>query len=281
VSESDQKPLDACDPKALQAQAKDLCKDITVADILGKEPSGDISIRAQRVIMAPQPRLNLALGDIESMSKVTGALKPTAIVWNEQQICLMTRDRNSYVVFRPEIDPMAASFFKHEGTKKRGGSIFFGIQGTNVWEGEFEPVVFAKRTLFKFFKEHKTDLPDHVVAAIKNMQYSETKKTDEEMLAIDSDDKRTVTEERSNTNIPKEFTVTMQLTKEISADLRFEAKVGNVIDRNGYETKEKGIQLRCLNAREVLRDMMENYLAQLPADIPRYYGMLSLGEPRD
>jgi hypothetical protein len=265
------------DGSELAIQPKKPVEDITVGDILGGQPSGDVSIRAQRVIMAPQPRLNLALGDIQSLNEVTKALKPVGIVWNEQQINLMTRDRTSYVVFKPELNQAAAMFFDAEGKKKNGISEF----SPSVWEGEFEPIVFTKRNLIKFLKTYKAAFPQELQDAIKNMKVTETKAQGEEMLDLESDDQRTVLEERTQTNIPKKFFVHLQLTKEISADLELEAGVAKLKDRYDNDTGKNGIELRCINGRQVMRDMMENYLAQLPENIPRYYGKMTLGEPKE
>lgn len=40
------------------------------------------------------------------------------------------------------------------------------------------------------------------------------------------------------------------------------------------------IELRCLNARAVLRDMIQAVLPQLPPDIPRYCGAMEIEQGR-
>ena len=233
-------------------------------------------IEIKNLIVSPMTRLSLAMGDIESLLQVSNEMEIKGIVWNERGISLLTDDRNTSIVFRPEIQENVEMFFEREG-KKEKGNIWEGTQ--TVWEGDCGAVVFSKRNLLAFIKQNKALITKETEDAIKNLKVSETKSQNEQMLDIDSDDQVTITEERSVTNIPKQFTIHMLVAPGMSADLIFEAKVADLKNDYGHNSGKKGIQLRCINARSVMHDMMQGYVKQLPAEIPRYYGAMLLGEP--
>jgi len=56
----------------------------------------------------------------------------------------------------------------------------------------------------------------------------------------------------------------------------FEVSVVTLKDKYDNDTNKKGLVLRCLNARNVLQDMMQQITSKLPKNIPLYYGALSL-----
>jgi len=244
----------------------------TANEILGRN-----LVRIDNLMVSPLPRLNLAMGRIESLIDLSKNIAVKGIVWNERKICLLTDDRNTFIIFKPEVEKDAEMFFELEGKHKKG-DIWIGYQ--SVWDGECAPVSFTKQRLLKFIKQHKALITKETEDAIKNMRITETKAQNEEMLSLDSDDHVTTIEERYVTNIPRQFTIHMPLAPNVSADLMFEAEVVEMKD--DYDRKKgKGIQLRCINGRQVMKDMMENFVAQLPENIPRYYGEMMLGEPKD
>ena len=72
--------------------------------------------------------------------------------------------------------------------------------------------------------------------------------------------------------------VAMQISRDFTADVEFEATLKEPTDEYGSRKKGKCIELRVMNYRPVLRAMMESYLKQLPEEIPKMYGSMRLGD---
>jgi len=105
------------------------------------------------------------------------------------------------------------------------------------------------------------------------MRVTEKKTEDSEMLSLEDDDNvRTVTEEVKATNIPRNFKALMPLFGGFSIELDFEACVKKKQDSYGRTGKTNVIELRVTNAREAIRQVMEEILKQFPEKIPKYYG---------
>lgn len=229
------------------------------------------SIEVKTLIVGAAPRLRLLAGEARGFVELA-ASEPhvRAVVWNEQRVSVITDDPSRELHYQPEVDPETARFLQREEKRKGAG---FGDPGYRVWEGEYEPVIFTKRDLVRFISTHSEGSPE-LEAAVKQLRIRETHTTDETMLDLDTDDVRRVEEERSETNIPKEFELTMPVAEGIKARVRFRAELFRP-SRDDYEyrnDKVKRIAVRAVNARSVMRDLMYGVLAQLPNELPRYYG---------
>lgn len=234
--------------------------------------------------MATLPRRQIAMGDIGSfveMAKQTSGIE--AVIWNERSISLLTLDPSREITFTPEIEPDTQMFFEREHKREQLG---FGEVGPRVWEGDFEPVVFTKKDLLTFLKNHTDGTGDdnELVRAVRNMKIRQSRDESELMLDDDSDDVRRVEVEKESVNIPKHFTLMMPLTEGISMEVQFEAglhkvKKGDYYDKDDGKTKR--IDLRAVNARKVLRGLMEVVLARLPGDAPRLYGATQVVQSGD
>lgn len=229
------------------------------------------AVRVQTLIVGQAPRLRLLAGEsagfLELVAQTSGI---EAVMWNEARISVVTGDPGRELHFQPEIDPETARFLSHE--KKREGA-GFGDAGFAVWEGEYEPVIFTKRALVRFITDHSAGNPE-LEAAARQLKIRETTTTEETMLELDTDNVRRLEEERAETNIPKEFELTMPLTEGVQARVRFRAELFRP-DKGDWEyrnDKTKRIAVRAANGRSVMRDLMMGILAQLPERIPRFYG---------
>lgn len=228
-------------------------------------------VHVQTLIVGAAPRLRLLAGEstgfVNLVSRTQGI---QAVMWNEARISVVTGDPGRELHFQPEIDPETARFLSHERKREGAG---FGDPGFSVWEGEYEPVVFTKRALVRFITDHSAGNAE-LEAAVKQLKIRETTTTEETMLDLDTDNVRRLEEERAETNIPKEFELTMPLTEGVQARVRFRAELFRP-DKNDYEyrnDKTKRIAVRAANGRSVMRDLMLGILAQLPEEIPRFYG---------
>ena len=104
------------------------------------------------------------------------------------------------------------------------------------------------------------------------------------MISLDNDDNSRTTEEKElSSNLPPKFSIEMPLVqtpeKTITVNLDFEAALFKVGDRDEYRTNLKAgtyIQLRCINARERMHELMLQYANQVPESIPKYYGKLAI-----
>jgi hypothetical protein len=229
------------------------------------------------LVVAPQPEIRVALGESNGFIDIVKRIPNiNAVLWNEHGIKLMTNDRSTIISFQPEILTTAKMFFTHDEKYVMKG--FFEM-GPRIWEGEYAPVIFAKQKLLQFLREHSSNLPPEVLNAIKSMKYKEKTSHDEILLNEGSEDVRMVTEETSSTNLPTKFAIDMVIAENFNATLEFEAKVID-LDEYGQRGKggKKGIQLRCTNARQVMRDLMMEIVDNLPPEIPKYYGAMEVGD---
>jgi len=232
-----------------------------------------VAIEVKNLVVAPIPRTHLQLGDVPSLASVVerAADRIRAIVWNEETLTLDVDDLSREIHFQPELKPSAAMFFTRENKRENVG---FGEKGARIWEGDFEPVKFGKRNFLKFIKAHMTQFPTDVAESLKNLKMSQITTSDETLLDDESDNERRVEEQIERTNVPKTFTAMIPIAENFEAELHFETKVYK--ERDSYGNRgQVVVEVRCLNARQVLRDMMEGILAQLPSEIPRLYGSLS------
>ncbi len=243
-----------------------------LSDLEGKVPSS-----VNTLILTPpdRPMVALNLGNQTDFIRMVGHIHGVrGVIWSESDgITLILEDRHSIVQFRPTIHPYAALFFEKRDKRTNDDDEM------RVWEGEFEPVQFTKQNLIKFLQLVEIDgVPKEVVAAIRNMKVSE-KTTQEDTISLeDPGITKMVIEESTHTNIPRRFGLIIPITDDYKGHFEFEATVQKKKDRYGKEDAlKKVIVLRCLNPRAVLRNCMEQILAQLPPEIPCFYGKMLVG----
>lgn len=238
----------------------------------------------QTLVIAPRQRREIAVGDIDSfrrIAKETTGIR--AVLWNEASITLMTGDPSTTITFRPELVPETAMFFQRE-TKRDRDDIFGVGGGVRVWEGEYEPIKFSKSNLLKFLKAHAFKTSTDIIGKVKEMKINERHTTTETMINLENDDNSRTTEEKElSSNLPPKFSIEMPLVSTpdeiITVNLDFEASLFKVVDRDEYRTNLKTgtyIQLRCVNAREKMHELMLQYANQVPETIPKYYGRLAV-----
>lgn len=237
-------------------------------------------INVENLVVNPRTKREIAIGDADSFLRVTKDTKGiSAILWNEEGLTVMTKDPSTIITFRPELNQSVTMFFTRE--KKREGNGLFGQQtGCRVWEGDFEPIKFTKGNLVKFLKKYTIKENEELMKAIRNMKITEHKSRTETMIDLNNDDNYSAQEEQvTTTNIPANFTLEVPLIEnafeQTYVSLDFEAKVVQEEDRYSNEKGKKYIQLRCTNARQVLKQVMQEYVNRLPKTIPRYYGRLN------
>lgn len=230
-----------------------------------------VGIEIKNLVVSPLPRLQMALGDAESFIEVvnnTSGVK--AIVWSEEAISLVLDDRNSEIMFRPELHPTSAMFFQREQKSQYDRN---KDEMVRVWDGDFEPVRFLKTKLLQFLKKYAEQIPDEVAKAIKNLRVTEKRVYAEDTIELGT---RRVDEETEATNLPRKFSVNLPISENFVGELHFEAQLVKKKDRYGDAKPGKQIELRCTNSREVLRDMMTQILAEMPENIPQYYGRMRI-----
>lgn len=235
----------------------------------GNGNSGRTAIEIRNLIVAPMARVQTMVSDVESLLRIAewegNRLK--TIVWNEESITLVA-DATRELRYVPELNPTVAMFFERD-QKREPGELF--QKGVRIWEGDYEPVKFAKRRLIQYLKQHATVFDPEVQDAVRQLKVTKTEKLEAMMLDEDSDDESSM-KERTNTNLPKRFRATIPLADGLTESLEFEAEPVKAKNDYGREVDKYVIQVRCLNAREALRSMMSKILERLPADVPRLYG---------
>jgi hypothetical protein len=238
-------------------------------------------ISVENLVVNPRSKREIAIGDTDSFLRVTKDTKGiSAILWNEEGITLMTKDYSTVITYRPELNQSVTMFFQREN-KREGKSIFGDQTGMRVWEGNFEPIKFSKGNLVKFLKRYTIKENEALMKAIQNMKITEHKSRTETMIDLSNEDNFSAQEEQiTQTNIPANFTLEVPLIEnaleQAYVSLEFEAKVVENTDRYADDKGKKYIQLRCVNARQVLKKVMQEYVDRLPKSIPRYYGRLNL-----
>lgn len=240
-------------------------------------------IKIDNLIVNPKTRQEIVVGDLDSLERVSKEITDsTRAVWNEEEIVLMNRDPSMIVRFRPELNPSVAMFFLRD-ERRRGSNIFGDKNMVRVWEGDYEPVEFTRANLVKFLRAYlKTDDPK-LLEAIQNLKVRESHTRTETLIDLSDDNFEATEKQVSQTNIPAKFTLDLPLietpvsSQEVVVTMQFEATVVSKKDDYGREQQNKKvIVLRCLNARQVLRDVMKGFLTQLPETIPKYYGKLNI-----
>jgi len=245
----------------------------------GKEIQPHLDI--QTLVIAPRQRREIAVGDADSFKRI--AVQTTgiqAILWNEGSITLMTGDPSTTITFTPELVPDTAMFFMRE-EKRMGGNPFKENDGIRVWEGDYAPVKFSKANLIRFLKEHAYKSSVDIIGKVKEMKINERRTTTESMISLEDDNNsRTVEEQELTTNLPPKFSIEMPLIqtpeKIITVNLDFEASVVRETDNWSREKGKNIIQLRCVNARERMHELMLSYTKLVPEAIPKYYGRLAV-----
>ena len=218
------------------------------------------------ITVAPPPLVRVHLGDADSLGRyVRSRDDVVAAVWDETGARILLRDTSHVLTYRPEITAEAEQFFHREEKREKTGAFELGPK---VWEGDFEPVKFRRRDLKKFLAAHSTDVPEGVVASLDRLKRTES----EEESGGDGQTLRTVSVRELRTNLPHRFGVTLEVLPGIATTLQFEARTCALEGRYGRETGSMGVELRCTNAREVLRRAVQGALGELPESVPRYYG---------
>jgi len=241
-------------------------------------------VTVENLVVNPKTRREIAIGNIESFQKITNDISNiSSILWNEEGITLITTDYSTIVTFRPELNPSVSMFFTR--SERRESTSLFGKQtGMRVWEGDFEPVKFTKGNLLKFLQQYTIKDKSGLMNSIKEMKIVERHTQTETMIDLDDENYKTEEERTLQTNIPTKFILEVTLMEnpyeKVHVSLEFEAKVVENNDPFSTEKRKKYIQLQCVNARQVLRDVIQEYVKRLPPNIPKYYGRLSL-EPTE
>ncbi len=250
-------------------------------EIIPKPEETELSsrINVENLVVNPRTKREIAIGDADSFVRATKDTKGiSAILWNEEGLTVLTKDPSTIITFRPELNQSVTMFFMRE--HKREGTSLFGAQtGCRVWEGDFEPIKFSKGNLVKFLKKYTIKENEELMKAIQNMKITEHKSRTETMIDLNNDENFSAQEEQvTSTNIPANFTLEVPLiengTEQVYVSLDFEAKVTEE-EEYGRKTGKKYIQLRCTNARQVLKKIMQDYVNKMPKSIPRYYGRLN------
>ena len=206
--------------------------------------------------------------DFIKMAK-NSAPKLAGVMWSENCITLVAQNRFVVGCYEPALTPVAKMFFSHENKR--------GRDERRIWEGEFDPVLFTKQNLLKFLKTvEMTNAPREIIEAIRNMKVTEKKEV-ASTINLNETSEKTVIEESEETNLPTRFSLTIPVSDDFAGKFDFEAKVVPARDRYDNEDKnKKAIELRVINARQVLRARMESIVAQIPAEVPRYYGRMDV-----
>ncbi len=241
-----------------------------------------VQIEVRTLAVAPLSRESLRLGNIAGLASFAErhAGEVRAVVWNEEGLRLAMESRGLEVAYVPEVYPETAMFLSREHKREREG--FGGPSGLRVWQGEYEPVLFAKKDLVKFLAKHSSG-DAKLLASVKTLRVTQRREETEEMLDLETDDVRRVQEESESTNVPRHFTLQMPVTEDIDAVFEFEASLYKPEKDDDWQTRSeaqhKRIAVRMVNARSVLRGVMETVLARLPSGIPSYYGRHSFVDP--
>lgn len=215
------------------------------------------------VTVAPPPLLKVHLGDTESLGRyVRTRSDATAAVWDETGLRVILGDAFHVLTYQPEITQEAEQFFRREERRHTKPN---GELGPKIWDGDFEPVKFLRSKLRQFLEAHASDVPPDVVASLSRLKLTAS---DEES----GDDGRLVTVSAVKSNFPRRFGVTLEVFPGVATRLEFEATPCSMREEYSGRSGTMGMELRCLNARRVLREAMGAALAELPDGIPRYYG---------
>jgi len=224
----------------------------------------------KNLIVSPAPLRFVYLRNVEDLKDIINRAEKyiSALFWNENGIQILTRDTSIYISYRPEYDKTTTIFFSRE-IKRR--SMFDDNPGALFWEGEFEPVEFGKRELLKFLSEFSSDYDPEIADAIRDLKVSHELSIHEQMDDGEYGRTRFVEERYDSTNIPKKFDARLPLFDGYDANLQFEAK----IKKKRGESRNI-IEIRCTNARDIIRETMKKIINDIPNDIPKYFGAMNV-----
>lgn len=239
---------------------------------------GGRAISIKNLSVGQLPLAKIGFGDIHGLAAYTAGVERRkssrpVLLWNEDAICFYSGNPSEEVTFQPELHPRVDIFFQRQEERHNWQEDKQGKrENIKVWEGDYVPVQFKKRRLIQWLRENEAIFEDNVLASIKSLRVSAKASEESQMLSLDNDDERQVRENTTDTNLPPRFSGRVPLLAwgDYMATLDFEAEV--VLDRSDGRV----IQLRVTNGRQVKRGLMEYMLAQLPADLPRYYGAMKI-----
>jgi len=238
-------------------------------NVLAERPTNAIGIN--NLVVSSAPQKDFVIGDVASLVRISQNDQPTAIFWNEDEIDIALASKNELVRFVPELEPATSVFFQRAEGKNRRDNEGYMVQS---WGGEYEPLQFKKTDFLKWIKLYADQIPEDLIANVKSLRIKATLNTSEDMLGDDEDIERRTEDISQTTNVPKRFSLELPVTGGVQAALDFECEIVRLNDRYGNPTTKRGVQLRCINARQVKKDMMQGIIDQLPAELPRYYGRI-------
>jgi len=241
--------------------------DLVTVDDRGWTPADVKFLEIKNLIVSPAPIRRINLGSVDSLVLAVDKLSNNVegVIWNEYEIALITKDGMD-LRFKPIFDKSTTIFFEDDDKTHRG-SWGDPDAGKRIWEGEFKPVLFTKTSLLKYLKEYSGCFDDKIQKSVRELKIKASSSSKELMLDDDGGSQKNVEEIYQSTNIPKTFTASLPLFDGIVGKINFEAGV----------KKKDGktfIELRCTNAKEVLRSTIEQVLKRLPVSIPTYYGSM-------
>lgn len=240
------------------------------------DPTNATSIEVRNLIVGSAKERNLIVGSIDSLVSIVKNEPAKGVFWNEDGMAIVLADRSQMIRYDPELDPVTELFFSRARKKARndgeGGSLL-------TWEGDYEPVIFKKADFLKWVRLHADQIPQEVVDNVKSLKIKMATNVSEDI--IDEDLERKVEDTIQSTNVPKRFSMTLPLTENINGELDFECEITILRDQYDRPTGKRGVLLRCVNARQVKRDMMKGILSMLPDGIPQYYGRVAVDKSKD
>ncbi len=272
---------------------------VPLADVLGGSPEpveegaspgvvtgGAGLVREERQVrIVEQPLTRLNLGSPKSFLKIIQNVVESgeqfAIVWNEERMSLVMRDRSFVVSYYPEFTGAARLFLVLKERQKR--TLFGQPSGPTIWDYEFQPAKFEKRELIDFLKTYVegSNLPKEFVEAVRHTKVTATQDSFDE--AVDLEDgrvDRTGTETTIRTNIPPFIRLMLPLTREFTAAMEFKVWVGPDVDAYGHPIKNtQRYYLQCTNIRRCLQQLALTVLDALPEGVDKdnvYYGSLEV-----
>lgn len=232
------------------------------------------SLEIKNLLVSPLPIRELIIGEVQNIVDITHQKQNEidCAIWNEKGIAIIFKQDNTELIFAPEFHPSSEMFFQRRekyGRNRDGDMI-------RVWDGDYDPIQFAKGDLIKFLNRYSEYFDPIIEKSIKNLRVTHKKTEESEMLDLDEQSHRTVTEVENTTNIPRQFEVSLPLFGNYNVMLNFEACVTKKVDQYGSVKNQNVIEINVTNGREAVRDVMLDILKKFPESIPKYYGKTKL-----
>lgn len=221
----------------------------------------------QAIAVAPVRKMDVNIGTKDDFIKMVNMMKEQhpVVIYSEEKATIMTGNRATIVHYFPELDPMVEMFFVRSESYESKGP--FGMEkGDRIWSGEYEAVKFGKMDLINFFKSVSAEIDEKTMIDLKNTKMKMSQEIKDSFDEQEGRETHQVILETMKRGHKKRFHANIKVLPDVTAEMHFEATLQPAAGNN------LAYHVILINAREILKSIMDGVINDLPEDVPRLYG---------